>query len=298
MIEWKNIFIEKQRGKVIPGNINKKNVDDIKIWFSNYVQTFKTGNENQQRNIALKKEHTLRVCKEILNLGKQLGLNENELYLAETIALLHDTGRFEQYALYKTFVDSQSVDHAVLGVEILEKNEILCSLDKPAQDFILRTIRYHNRATLPREETETCLFFAKLLRDADKLDILKVVTDYYGQKNGNRNDALELDLPNTPEISEHVYYDLMNKRIVNIKHVKTLNDFKLLQIGWVFDINFVPTLQCINRRNYLKMIRDVLPKSEKLDNIFKVVQPYLNNQIANHAISYDSLKPCYLNKKY
>jgi hypothetical protein len=103
---------------------------------------------------------------------------------------LHDTGRFEQYARYKTFVDSQSVDHAVLGVGILEKNEILCSLDEPTQDFILRTIRYHNRAILPREETETCLFFTKLLRDADKLDILKVVTDYYSQQNGNRNGAL------------------------------------------------------------------------------------------------------------
>ena len=267
---------------MIPGNINKKNVDDLKIWFSNYVQTFKAGNKNQQRNIALKEKHTLRVCKEILNLGKQLGLNQNELYLSEAIALLHDTGRFEQYARYKTFVDSQSVDHAVLGVEILEKNKILCSLDEPAQDFILRTIRYHNRATLPREETKTCLFFTKLLRDADKLDILKVVTDYYSQQNGNRNGALELGLPDTPEISEHVYYDLMDKKIVNIKHVKNLNDFKLLQIGWVFDINFAPTLQCINTRNYLKMIRDVLPKSEKIENIFKVVQSHLNNQIADH----------------
>jgi len=35
--------------------------------------------------------------------------------------------------------------------------------------------------------TETCLFFTKLLRDADKLDILRVVTDYYNQKNGRRD---------------------------------------------------------------------------------------------------------------
>ncbi len=259
-------------------NITKKDVDDLKKWFYNYVHTFKTGDENQQGNIALKEEHTLRVCKEILDIGKQLGLDENELCLSETIALFHDIGRFEQYARYETFVDSQSVDHSLLGVKILEENDVLRSLDKPVQDLILRTIRYHNRATLPREETETCLFFAKLLRDADKLDIWRVVTDHYYQKNGKRNGAIEYGLPDTPEISEEVYYDLMNKKIVDIRHVKNLNDFKLLQIGWVFDINFSPTLQRIKTRHYLGMIRDVLPKSKKIKDIFAVAQSFLNGR--------------------
>ena len=198
---------------IIPVNINKKNVDYLKIWFSNYVQTFKTGNENQQRNIALKEEHTLRVCKEILNLGKQLGLNENELYLSETIALLHDTGRFEQYARYKTFVDSQSVDHAVLGVEILEKNHILYSLDEPVQDFILRTILYHNRAALPQEETKTCLFFAKLLRDADKLDIWRVFIEYYHMRDKQPNPVVEFGLVGKTmhQINECVALDDLDK---------------------------------------------------------------------------------------
>lgn len=259
-------------------NITKKDVNDLKEWFDNYVYTFKTGDENQQENIALKEEHTRRVCKEILDIGKELGLNENELCLSETIALFHDIGRFEQYARYQTFVDSQSVDHSLLGVKILEENNILCSLDEPVQDLILRTIRYHNRATLPREETETCLFFAKLLRDADKLDIWRVVTDYYHQKNGKRNSVIECGLPDTPEISEEVYYDLMNKKIVDVRHVKNLNDFKLLQIGWVFDINFSPTLQRIKTRHYLDMIRDVLPKSKKIKDIFAVAQSFLNGR--------------------
>ena len=257
-------------------NIAKKDVNNFKGWFDNYVHTFKTGDENQRENIALKEDHTRRVCKEILDIGKELGLDEHELCLSETIALFHDIGRFEQYARYQTFVDSRSVDHALLGVKILDDNNILCSLDEPVQDVILRMIRYHSRATLPREETETCLFFAKLLRDADKLDIWRVVTDYYHQKNGKRNGVLECGFPDTPEISEEVYSDLMNKRIVDIRHVKNLNDFKLLQIGWVFDINFPPTFQRIKTRHYLDMIYNVLPKNKKTKDIFAIAQSFLN----------------------
>jgi hypothetical protein len=259
-------------------NITKKDVNDLKAWFDNYVYTFKRGDENQQENIVLKEEHTRRVCREILDIGKDLGLDEHALCLSETIALFHDIGRFEQYARYQTFVDSRSVDHALLGVKILEDNTVLRSLDKPVQDLILQTIRYHNRAMLPREETETCLFFAKLLRDADKLDIWRVVTDHYHQEKDKRNDAIEYGLPDTPVISEEVYHDLTNQKIVDITHVRNLNDFKLLQIGWVFDINFSPTLQRVKTRHYLDMIRAVLPNTKKIKDIFTVAQSFLNGR--------------------
>jgi HD superfamily phosphodiesterase len=259
-------------------NISQKDVNNFKEWFDTYVCTFKTGDEHQHENIALKEEHTRRVCKEILGIGKDLGLEEHELCLAETAALFHDIGRFEQYACYQTFVDSQSVDHSLLGIKILKENDVLCGLDRPVQDLILRAIRYHNRATLPGEETETCLFFTKLLRDADKLDIWRVVTDYYHQKDGKRNNVIECGLPDTPAISEEVYHDVMNKKIVDVKHVKNLNDFKLLQIGWVFDINFSPTFQRIKTRRYLDMLRDVLPKSRKIRDVFAVAQSFLNGR--------------------
>jgi len=250
-------------------NIDKKSVSNLNNWFSNYLSNFKSGNSELQRNIKLKEDHTKRVVKEILDIGKALELNSNELHLAEIIALLHDIGRFEQYARYKTFVDRKSEDHAKLGIKILKKHGVLNKFNDSIKSLIFRTILYHNRATLPERETETCLFFTKLLRDADKLDIWRVVTDYYHQKNGKRNGAIELDLPDTPGFSDKVYQNLMNKRIVDINHVKNLNDFKLLQIGWIFDINFDSTMQSIKSRRYIEMIRDVLPKSKKIELIFE-----------------------------
>jgi hypothetical protein len=79
-----------------------------------------------------------------------------------------------------------------------------------------------------------------------------VFIDYFYRKDPRKNGAIELDLPNTPGFSEEVYHDLVNKRIVNIKHIKNLNDFKLLQTRCIFDNNFKPTLDCIKERRYLE----------------------------------------------
>lgn len=255
--------------------VDKQIIKNLKAWFFNYFQTLKHGYKNFQENISLKEKHTVKVCKEILNIGKQLELNDYELRLSEIIALFHDIGRFEQYTQYKTFVDKKSENHAELGVKILKDNRVLDRFDKSLQSLILRTILYHNRASLPVEETDTCLFYTKLLRDADKLDIWRVVTDYYYKKNGKRNVAIELELPDTPGFSEEVYQDLISIRIVDIKHIKNLNDFKLLMMGWVFDINFDPTFRCIKSRHYVEMIGDVLPKTYDIQKVISIIQLYL-----------------------
>ncbi len=259
--------------------IDKNSVNDLKAWFFSYVQGFKQGDIDLQQNITLKQEHTKKVCKEILTLSDQLGLSDDEKRLAEIIALFHDTGRFEQYVRYNTFVDRRSANHAELGVKILQDFSVFGDIEKPIKSLILRTIRYHNRAELPMEETEKCLFFAKLLRDADKLDIWRVVTDYYHQNDGKRNGAIELDLPDTPGFSDAVYQNLMNKEIVNVHDIQNLNDFKLLQIGWIYDMNFTPALHAVQSRGYLELIRDVLPKSSKINNIFTVIYSYLDEKL-------------------
>ena len=260
--------------------IDKTLLAEVKKWFTGYVHTFKFVDKGIQQNIDLKQDHTLRVCKEILNIGEQLGLNEDELRLAEIIALLHDIGRFEQISRYQTFMDSKSVDHAELGIEILKHFEVLKPFDESIRKLIFCSIKYHSKPSLPVDETETCLFFCKLIRDADKLDILNVVTEYYYRKDGEKNGSIVLELPDTHGISEGVYRNLMNKSIVNIENVTNLNDFKLLQAGWIFDINFKPTLDTIKQRCYLELIREVLPESKEIGEIFDQIHATLKSDAA------------------
>jgi len=253
---------------VVRINLNRQEVNGLKEWFAEYVETFRFEEPEYQQNIDLKKGHTKRVYNEILKIGNQLGLSEEEMNLAETIALFHDVGRFEQYSRYKTFSDRISEDHAELGIKILDQNGVLERLDNETGELIRCSVRSHNKPTVPVGKSETCLFFIKLLRDADKLDIWRTLIGYYYKKNGKRNNSLTLDLPDTPGISEEVYKDLMNNTIVNLKSVRNLNDLKLLQAGWIFDINFGPTLTYIKKHRYLEKIRAVLPDSGEIDEIF------------------------------
>jgi hypothetical protein len=254
---------------------DQETVIALRKWFSEYVQTFRSGNHEVRENIELKEEHTRRVCAEILDIGKSLSLEPEKLCLAEIMALFHDVGRFEQYVRYGTFLDRDSEDHALLGIKILRKHGVLKDIDQATRHLIFKVISYHNRLRLPETETQESLLFAKLLRDADKVDIWRVVTDHYSRKEGHGNGAIDLGLPHDPEISDEVCAALMAGRIVRLASLKTLNDFKILQMSWVYDVNFARTFQLIRERGYMEMIRDALPESTKVSKIYSSVRSYL-----------------------
>ena len=70
------------------------------------------------------------------------------------LGLLHDIGRFEQVKRYNTFNDSQSVDHAELGADILFKEGLIdrfptVSLPEGWPKTAETAIRQHNKLALP-----------------------------------------------------------------------------------------------------------------------------------------------------
>ena len=254
----------------------------LKTWFKDYIRRFSSDDPVVQASMDLKTDHTRRVCEAIVNIGGSLDLSREDLCLAEVAALLHDIGRFEQYRRYRTFSDYKSEDHAALGVKVIKANRVLHNLEPAMAEIIVRVVGYHNRAVLPAGEEERCLFFLKLLRDADKVDIWRVVTDYYQNAGHHRNHTLELDLPDEPRISDPVYKALMNGKLVQMADIKTLNDFKLLQIGWIYDINFPRAFQIVRENRYLEMIRDALPEtSVRVAEIYERALTYLENN--SHA---------------
>lgn len=136
---------------------------------------------------------------------------------------------------------------------------------------------YHNRIIIPEDESPACLYFSKLIRDADKLDILNLFADHYYAPPHEKSSVVELDLPDTPAVSDDVITCLHEGKMIKTRQLQSLNDFKLLQMAWIYDINFRPTFQMIQERGYLEKIKNTLPASEKIDEIYRRLLHHLNN---------------------
>ena len=249
---------------------------DIKEWFETYIGSFFTGVEKHDSALAVKVRHTKNVAVEIIDLANSLDIGPDERSIAELCALLHDIGRFEQYARHHIYSDSRSEDHAAIGIRILHETGILNKLDFADQDLIRFAVFHHNKALLPEIGDERYLFFLRLLRDADKIDILRVVTDHY--HGIVTDDAIDIGLPDTPEISDKILNDVMSGRIACVENMQTLNDFKLLQIGWVFDLNFPKSFEIVKHRHYVQKLSAVLPPTDEVQQAIAVALRHVETQ--------------------
>src|SRR4030043_581418 len=241
--------------------------DDLiffKKWFSDYCKSFYAADIEDQKNIYLKEQHTFNVCKNITEIAKELYLSNDQIILSEAVALFHDIGRFPQYAKYKTFRDNISVNHGLLGAQTLLGKKILQNLPDNEQGLIIQAVKFHNAFSIPKAEKEDIIFFIKLIRDADKLDIWRVFIEYYECPEEDRASAVGLVLPDTSEYSEDIISCLYKKQIVSISKVNTLNDFKLLQLSWIYDLNFRTALKLLVEREYIDRITATLLQTEEI----------------------------------
>lgn len=259
--------------------VTEHDITTVKKWFFEYIESYQhTPDQELRKSLEMKRDHTLRVCDEIVSIGKALQLSSHQLCVAQISGLVHDVGRFEQYSRFKTFVDRKTIDHGLFGVEILRKNGVLSFLDHQTRELVYGAVANHNKReisdTLPTEIS----FFTRLLRDADKVDILNVVTRHYASSS-EKNSSIELGLPDTDSVSENVINDLLAGHIVKSTDLKSVNDLKLLNMGWIYDINFVATFQIIVKREYVKKLYDVLPHYASIDRIYSQIITFINKKL-------------------
>ncbi len=93
----------------------------IKQTFADYTNKYNASDPK----IRLKIDHTYRVAALAERIARTVTDIPIDRDLAWTMGMLHDVGRFEQVKRYGTFVDSESIDHAELGITILFEEGLL-----------------------------------------------------------------------------------------------------------------------------------------------------------------------------
>ena len=243
----------------------------LKDWFESYTSKFDLETEKDQKNIQLKIDHSKRVTADMEEITAGMALSREQKYLAKIIALFHDIGRFKQYKKYRTFSDYKSEDHGELGVQVLKENMLLEDLSQDQQNTIFKAIKEHNKADLSQEkfDNQQEILFARLIRDADKLDIFNIFVERYKTKS---QEDYVIKLSTEPEINDHIYNKVLKKESINYDKLQTINDLKAMQLGWIYDINFKETIEIIKKREYIEVIYNSMEQNERAEEIYQQVR--------------------------
>ena len=243
--------------------------------FERFVDGFQTGLEGDDGHIRLKKEHSLHVLAEAQAIVPTLDMTSDQARAALLAALYHDAGRFPQYRAYKTFKDSSSCNHAFLGVRAVRAEGLLARESPRVRGLALGAVVMHNRRTLPRGIPQELALVAGMLRDCDKLDIIRIMLEHL-RPGGKRSEVVVLHLADEPRrCSPEVLAQVASGRIGEYASMRYENDFKLLLLSWAHDLNTRAARRAFLERGHVRELFGLLPQSPELtqlhDTIYKVL---------------------------
>ena len=252
------------------------NLEKAKKEFENYVQQYNLENKKIERKFG----HSFRVMENAGNIADSLNLSNEEIEISKLIGLLHDIGRFEQERIYKTFKDHKSIDHGDLGVEILKKDKYIRKYieEDKYDNIILKAIKNHNKFKIEEGLTEKELLFAKIIRDADKLDIFYEGAEMFWTT------SEEIEDVNNSKVSEKILEAFRNNILIDRKDVTTKADGILNFIGFIFDIKFKYDFEVLKKEDYINRILNKFEfKNEitasKMIEARKIANEYIEKQL-------------------
>ena len=268
-------------------------LEKAKQEFIKYTENFDL---TEKKHIELKQKHSLRVMENSKEIATRMGLDQEKIELAELIGLLHDIARFEQYKQFKTFSDAESFDHGDYGAKLLftnqkdlDENQRIKGLnpqDKFIRKFIEtdkydniieKAIKNHNKFEIENGLNDEELFYAKLIRDADKTDIIYESIIIFWKGN-------EEQINNSKITDKYMQQLLEHKLFKREKGVKIEGLDSVLAVAvFVFDINYKESFQILKERDYMNQVLDRFEPATKEDKEkWKMVKDIINNYVEEH----------------
>ena len=213
--------------------------------------------------ISLKYNHSFRVVKKSEQIGKSIRLNKEDMELVRVCALLHDIARFEQYRIYNNFDDSKSFDHGDKGREILEENGI-------TNEIVLDAVKYHNKYEIPKDLDERNKLFLKIIRDADKVDIL----EHQGMVVKTKNYTIPKEIKNFFIEHKSIGHDVKANPEGNIINI-------LRMLAFIFDLNYKESFRMIKEKNIVNIKCDLIKEQgiKGIEEIRKICNEYVESRL-------------------
>ncbi len=229
----------------------------VKERFASYTR----GYDPEDTKIALKIAHTYRVADYCEQIARSIGLTDDEVEFAWLSGMLHDIGRFEQVKRYNTFLDSQSVDHAEFGADLLfgENGFIGDYIDDRSWDPMLEiVIRQHNKYRMDAAISGKTLVFCNILRDADKVDIFRVNVETPMEEIYN----VSSDVLFSSGVSEKVMEQVRERHAINRDIMNSPAEHLIGHIALTFELVYEKSREIAKEQGYLYKMFDFPTRNE------------------------------------
>jgi hypothetical protein len=248
----------------------------VKEQFASYTRNY----DPTDSKISLKISHTYRVADNCEQIAKSINLSQEEVDFAWLSGMLHDIGRFEQVKRYNTFIDSESVDHAEFGADLLFGDDrlILDYTDNRAWDKELETvIRQHNKYRISESVDGKTLVFCNILRDADKVDILRVNVTTPMEEIYNVTEEVLM----SSGVSEKVMEQVREHRAVNRDVMVSPAEHLIGHIALSFELVYKKSWELAKEQGYLYKMYDFPTRNETTARAIKETRYELEEYYKN-----------------
>ena len=238
-------------------------------WFTAYAARERAKEQGDASPLDLKFTHTLAVLANARRMVEDGDFPPPLPRACLLAALYHDVGRFEQFLRHHTFRDRESCNHGQLGVRVLKKEHCLASESPAVRRLVQAAVGMHNRFALPARTPDDVALTANVVRDADKLDILRVMDEHLSGP-GPYNPTVVLQQPDDRTIAgEGVLAAVREKRVAAYADLRCVNDFRLLLATWFYDLHFAASrrqfLEDGHARSLLRGLPDDTPQAPLRD---------------------------------
>lgn len=208
--------------------------------------------------IDLKRRHSACVLANGERLVLAEGLNGEIGRAALLGALYHDVGRFPQVVRWGTFNDAVSTNHGALGVRVLKRENMLADENACVRGIVLSSVALHNRYMLPPHLPEAVLTVTRLVRDADKLDIMRVMAKHVNAV--SPSEEVVLRVRNEPDKwSPHIAEMVLKGTVPSYRDLVYINDFRMLLGTWIEDLHFPAARAQMASSGHLEDVLSGLP---------------------------------------
>jgi hypothetical protein len=215
----------------------------------------------RREHIVLKRDHSLRVHALAAKIVARESISPPGPYLAA--ALVHDIGRFSQFERFGTYRDDESVDHGDEGADFLRRGDFLDAFDPPVRESVIEAVRLHNKREIPLGLDPLTKSLCTVVRDADKLDIVRVILSRLGAP-GPVDGVVTLGLADEPQAWTQAIVEVVAVgESPAYGDLRYINDFKLLLASWGPKLVHRASRRIFAQRGYLERLFALLPPTDR-----------------------------------